>query len=554
MEKLIKVNFRNIKTLEFPKGTELSEVAKSFSDNFDYPILVAKVDNDIMELTDSLNKKCKIDFYDRSMGPGNSIYGRSLQFLVVAGVKRLFGDEVEVIIEHSIDKGFYCEIHGIDIDKNSIKELTKEMKKLVSEDLIFTKLSVSRLEAIKFFKKKGQLDKAKVLKYISNTYINLYRLGDLYDYYYGQMAYSTKSINEFKLTYIKDNGFVVSYPDVYNPELTSDYNHHEMLFESYLEYTKWGRSLNINNAADLNELISVGKYEELIRIAEAYYNRQLAYIADKVYDDYKDIKLILIAGPSSSGKTTTSKKLETYLATKGLKTHPISTDDYFISRKKTPLDKDGNPDFETIKAVDVELFNQHLLKLINGEKVLLPEYNFLTGEREYRKKEVQLKENDIIIIEGIHALNEDLTMTVEKKHKLKIYISPLTQLNIDNHNRIHTSDTRKLRRIIRDSKHRGYNAAETLNSWRKVREGEEKWIFPYQDSADYIINSSLIYELGVLKTYVEPLLFSVPETDKQYPEALRLINFLRNFLPVPSDAVPSDSILREFIGGSCFYE
>lgn len=554
MEKLIKVNFRGIETKEFPKGTKLVEVAKSFEQYFNYPILIARVDNEMVELSDELHKRCKIDFYDRSMGPGNSIYARSLQFLLVAAVKRLFGSEVEVVIEHSIDKGFYCEILGVDIDKAKIKELTNTMDEISKEGLIYTKLSVSRLEAIKFFNKKKQYDKGKVLKYISNTYINLYRLGELYDYYYGPLAYSTDTINEYKLTYIKDNGFVVNYPDIYNPEITKDYHHYEMLFDAFLEYTKWGRILNINNAADLNELISKGKSEELIRISEAYYNRQLAYIADQIHEKHKDIKVILIAGPSSSGKTTTSKKLQTYLATKGLITHPISTDDYFICRKKTPLDKDGNPDFESIKAVDVELFNQQMLKLIAGEKVLLPEYNFLTGEREYKNKYVELKENDLIIVEGIHALNEDLTTTIDKKHKLKIYIAPLTQLNIDNHNRIHTSDTRKLRRIIRDNKHRGYNATDTLNSWKKVREGEEIWIYPFQDSADYIINSSLIYELGVLKTYVEPLLFSVLETDEQYPEAIRLINFLRNFLPIPSDAVPTDSVLREFIGGSCFYE
>ncbi len=554
MERMVKVNYQDLETKEFLSGTTLYEISKSFQRNFNFPILIAKVDNELMELSEVINKKCDVSFYDRSSSIGNSIYGRSLQFLVVVAAKRLLGNDAEVVIEHSIDKGFYCEIHGVSIDKPTIKSLEKEMKQLVKEDLHFTKISVSRIEAINFFKKKKQIDKAKVLKYISNTYINLYRLDEYYDYYYGDLAYSTSQIDEFKLTYIKGNGFVVSYPDIYTPFATIDYVHHHMLFDSYLDYTKWGRNLGINNAADLNEKISTGDYDKLIHIAEAHYNSQIADLADTIYEKRKQLKVILIAGPTSSGKTTTSKKLETYLASRGLRTYPISTDDYFVNRKYTPRDKDGNYDFETIKAVDVELFNQHLLKLIDGEKVLIPEYNFMTGEREYKKKYIQLKENDIIIIEGIHALNEDLTQAIDRRNKFKVYISPLTQLNIDNHNRIHTSDTRKIRRIVRDNKYRGYSAADTLNTWKKIREGEEKWVFPFQDEADYIINSALIYELGVLKTYVEPLLFSVKEDDPMYSEAIRLINFLRNFLPIPSDEVPKDSILREFIGGSCYHE
>ena len=554
MERMVKVNYKDLEVKEFISGVSLYEVSKSFQRYYNFPILIAKVNNELSELSETITKKCDIDFYDRSSSVGNSIYGRSLQFLVVVAAKRLFGNDVEVVIEHSIDKGFYCEIHGTSIDKPSIRSLEKEMKKLVAENLNFTKISVSRIEAINFFRKKKQIDKAKVLKYISNTYINLYRLDEYYDYYYGDLAYSTSQIDEFKLTYIRDNGFVVSYPDIYTPFATIDYVHHAKLFDSYLDYTKWGRALEINNAADLNEKVSTGNYGNLIRIAEAHYNNQLSNLADIIYQKRKQLKVILIAGPSSSGKTTTSKKLETYLASKGLRTHPISTDDYFIDRKYTPRDQDGNYDFESIKAVDVELFNRHLLKLIDGDKVLLPEYNFMTGEREYKKKYVQLKENDIIIIEGIHALNEDLTQAIERKNKFKVYISPLTQLNIDNHNRIHTSDTRKIRRIVRDNKYRGYSAADTLNAWKKVREGEEKWIFPFQDEADYIINSSLIYELGVLTTYVAPLLFSVKDDEPMYSDAISLINFLRNFLPIPSDEVPKDSILREFIGGSCYNE
>ncbi len=554
MERMIKVNFRGLETKEFPSGTTLLEISKSFKHHFTFPIVIGKVNNDVTELCEEIRRSCDVDFYDRSHPTGNSIYGRSLQFLLVVAVKHLFGNKVELMIEHSIDKGFYCEIVGADINKNDVANIYDEMRKITDEDLVYTKLSVSRLEAIEFFRKRGQIDKAKVLRYISNTYINLYRLDNVYDYFYGEMAYSTGAIDEYRLTYIRDNGFVVSFPDVYGPHGTLDYVHHEMLFNAFLEYTNWGRSLGICNAAELNEVVTTGKYNDLIRVSEAYYNRQLASIADDVYDLKDRLKIILIAGPSSSGKTTTSKKLEIYLRSKGLHTHPISIDDYFINRRDMVKDENGEYDFESIKAVDIELFNQHLLKLMDGERVLLPEFNFATGEREYKKKWLQLGENDIIIIEGLHALNEDLTMSIERKNKYKIYISPLTQLNIDNHNRIHTSDTRRLRRIVRDNKFRGYNASDTLSMWKKIREGEEKWIFPYQDDADFIVNSALVYELGVLKTYAEPLLFSVTEDDPNYAEALRLINFLRNFLPIPSDGVPQDSILREFIGGGCFNE
>ncbi len=552
--KMVKVNYRGIETKEFLEDTSLLEISDSFKKYYNYPILVAKVDNDITGLAEPVTKKSDIDFYDRSSVIGNTIYARSAQFILIVAVKQVLGEGAEVIVEHSIDKGVYCEIKNCDIDKPVLRKIESKMHEIVAEDLKFTKVSVSRIDAIKYFRKKKRMDKVNVLKYISNTYVNLYRLDDVYDYFYGELAYSTKAIDDFKLTYIKDNGFVLSCPDIYNPECTLDYKHHKMLFDTFLDYTKWGRILKISNAADLNEVVSTGKYGDLIRISEAYYNGQLSEIADRVYDNKKNIKIILIAGPSSSGKTTTSKKLEIYLKSKGLRTHQISIDDYFINRDKTPLDEQGERDLESLRAVDIDLLNRHLIKLFDGEKVLLPEYNFMTGEREYRKKWLQMDEDDIIIIEGLHALNEDLTISIPRRNKFKIYISPLTQLNIDNHNHIHTSDTRKLRRIIRDNKFRNYNAADTLKMWEKISYGEERYIFPFQDDADMIINSALVYELGVLKTYAEPLLFSVSENDPVYPEALRLINFLRNFLPIPSEEVPDDSVLREFIGNSCFYE
>jgi uridine kinase len=552
MPRTIKVNYKNLETKEFLTGTSLKKISESFSKYYNYPILIGKVDNNMTELNEPITRSCSIDFYDRSSGVGNSIYGRTAQFLLIVAIKKILGNDTEVIIENSIDKGFYAKITNENINKTIIKKIEEKMKEISKTDYIINKVSVSRFDAIKFFKKKKQEDKVKVLKYISNSYINLYRIDDIYDYFYGDLAYSTGQIDDFKLTYIKGEGFVLSYPDTYNPECTLDYVHHEKLFNSFDNFAKWCQTIGISNAADLNEIISQGKYNELIRLSETYYNNQLSNIAEKIYNNKNNVRLVLIAGPSSSGKTTTSKKLEVYLQSKGIKTHQISIDDYFYNRDKTPRLPNGELDTESLNAVDVTLFNKHLTKLLEGETVELPEYNFLLGKREYNGKKLKIGKDDMIIIEGLHGLNDDLTLSIERKNKYKIYISALTQLNVDNHNRIHTSDTRKLRRIIRDNKYRSYNSSTTLKMWKTIREGEEKFIFPYQDDADVIVNSALVYEMGILKTYAEPLLFSVEETDENYPEALRLINLLRNILPIPSDDVPKDSVLREFIGGSCF--
>lgn len=552
MEDIVTLVYDGHITKDVEENARVIDVISSFKKYYNYDILAARLDNEILELGDKITKSGNITFYDRSSKIGNDIYSRSLQFMLVLAVKRVLGKNSEVVIEHSIDKGIYCEIAKGKFDKPILSKIEEEMHNIVDEDLIFTKLSVSRIDAIDFFRRKNMFDKANVLKYISNTYVNLYRLDNIYDYFYGEMAFSTKSINDFKLTFIKDNGFVLSFPSLYNPECTLDYKHHNMVFNAFLDYTRWGKIINIENAADINKIIARGEYEKLIHLAEAYYNNQLALAAERINENRRNIKMVLIAGPSSAGKTTTSRKLEVYLRSKGINTYAISVDDYFFNRTDTPKLPNGELDLESLRAVDVELFNKDLTKLLDGERVLVPQYNFISGQREYRDKWVELKKDDVLIIEGLHCLNEDLTISVERRNKFKIYISPLTQLNIDNHNRIPTSDTRKLRRIVRDNKHRGYSASETLKQWDKIRDGEEKYIFPYQNDADMVINSALLYELSVLKVYAEPLLFSVEETDEMYPEALRLINFLRNLLSIPSDTVPVDSVLREFIGGSCF--
>lgn len=325
-----------------------------------------------------------------------------------------------------------------------------------------------------------------------------------------------------------------------------------MVYDAFNGHTSWASKIGISNASHLNKIVSLGNYNDAIRLAELHYEGQLTRISDMIYENKNNIKIVLLAGPSSSGKTTTAKKLGISLRSIGFKTHYVSIDDYFLEKEQTPKDENGEYDFESIDAIDLELFNKHLVKLLAGEKVLMPEYNFITGKKEYKKRFLQLEENDILIIEGLHALNDQLTSSIKRKNKFKIFICPYTQINIDNHNYVHTSDTRKLRRIVRDSKTRGKSAADTLKMWKKIRAGEKKYIFPFQRDIDSIINSAMVYEIGVLKTYVEPLLFSVDEKDEMYPEAIRLINLLRNFLPIPSDDIPRDSVLREFIGKSGF--
>ena len=552
MARLIKVNFRGIETKEFLQGTTLEEISDSFKKYYNYPILTGKINNHMTELTHEVETNCDIDFLDRSSEEGQRVNAYSLQFLLILAAKKILGYEADVQIENSLDNGVYCEITGASIDKSILKKIEDKMKEIINLDLKYTKVSVSRMDAIEFFKRKKRPDKVNMLKYISNSFVNLYRLDDVYDYFFSELAQSTNDLSDFKLTHIKNNGFVLSYPTTSNPEKTLNYIHKQMVHNTFYNYTAWARKVGISNASDLNKIVSLGKYNDVIRLAETHYEGQLAIIAQQIYENKENIKLVLLAGPSSSGKTTTAKKLGIYLQSKGFKTNYISIDDYFKELEETPKDENGDYDFETIDALDLELFNKHLVKLLAGEKVLMPEYNFVSGKKEYKKRYLQLEENEILIIEGLHGLNDRLTSSIKRKNKYKVFICPYTQINIDNHNYVHTSDTRKLRRIVRDNKTRGKSTSDTLKMWKKIHAGEKKNIFPFQSDIDAIINSALVYEIGVLKTYVEPLLFSVDEKDEMYPEAIRLINLLRNFLPIPSDDIPRDSVLREFIGKSGF--
>ena len=430
MAKLIKVNYKGQEIKEFLQGTTLEEISDSFKKYYNYPILIGKINNHLTELNHVVESNCTIDFIDRSSNLGTAVNAYSLQFLMILATKKVLGYETEVVIENSLDNGAYCEIHGASLDKPILKKIEDKMKEIVSLDLKYTKVSVARLDAIEFYKRKKRMDKVNMLKYISNSFVNLYRLDDVYDYFFTEMAPSTKALSDFKLTYIKKNGFVISYPSVNNPEQTLDYIHKPMVYKTFYDYTKWARTIGISNASDLNQIVSLGKYNDAIRLAETHYEGQLALIAETIYQNRESIKLVLLAGPSSSGKTTTAKKLGIYLQSKGFQTNYISIDDYFKEKDETPKDESGEYDFESIDALDLDLFNKHLVKLLKGEKVLMPEYNFVLGKKEYKKRYLQLEENDILIIEGLHGLNDKLTSAVKRKNKFKISIAPSTFLAI----------------------------------------------------------------------------------------------------------------------------
>ena len=548
----IKVKYKDIYIENIVPGTTLYEISKCAEKDFTFPIVGARVNNQSVDLNTTVLNNCEVEFFDRSSNEGNRIYGRTLEFLVIVAAKDFLGNKTDVSINYSLDNGIYCEVTGRKITEKELEIFEEALKALVKAKLPITKSKVSRMDAIKYFESKKQFDKVKNLNYNSNSTVDLYRLADVYDYFFGPLAYDTSQISRFKINYLGNNSFVISYPSVKSPALVTKYNHHEKIFETYKQYQKWGKLINIDMVADLNELGSKGAYGDAIRLFETHYENQLSNLAEKIYQKHKEIKLVLLSGPSSSGKTTTTKKLALYLRAKGLKPHQISLDDYYMDRKNTPKDANGDYDFASIKATDVSLFNDHLKKLLRGEKVNIPTYDFIQGKKVYNDNYLQLGNDDILLIEGIHTLNDALTKTIDRKNKYKVFITPIIQLKIDNHNRIRTTDLRKIRRIVRDSRYRGWSAEETLKIWHNVDKEAYQNIYPYEDDADYVINSSLSYEIGVLRIYAEPLLYAINRDSEVYDEAIRLINLLRQFLPISSEEVPKDSILREFIGEGVF--
>ena len=540
----------NGKECEYSKDITLQEIYMEHQVEFRYPIIIARVNGRLKELSSTLTEDCEVEFLDLTSSEGNRVHINGLVFMLVYCVNKLYGNGAKILVQHSLDKGLFIKT-SFKLTEVKLDNIETLMKEVIKKDMPITKLTIDRLEAMNYFNEIGDETKAGVMKYNTDNYITLYRLGNSYDYFYGLMAPSTGKLKDFALTYINDHGFVLRFPTVYVNDKIKKYQHHPNMFKVFEEYRGWADLIGVRNSVDLNRIVSTGKISDLIKMDEAVQTHRLLSIAKEIFDNKKRIKIVLLAGPSSSGKTTTSRKLCLYLNILGFHPVTVEMDDYFVDREKTPKDENGNYDFECLEALDLKLFDKQMQELLDGKKVTLPKYNFALGKSE-KGKEMQLAENDIIIIEGIHSLDTNILTSISREKKYKIYISPLTELNMDDHNRISTTDNRLLRRIIRDNRTRNYKVEDTLAQWPSVRAGEEKYIFPYQDESDATINSAAIYEIGVLKTYVEPLLYSVDPESPQYEEAKRLINFLRLFLPIPSESIPEDAVIREFIGGSYF--
>ncbi len=537
----------------YNEGDSLATIAKDFADKYEHDIVLAFRDGKLCELFKKITSDCEVSFITTAQTPGIEAYRRSATLLMLKAFYDIAGSKnVEnVRIDYSVSKGYYCTVEGnVELNETLLDAVEARMKELVLEDTPIFKRSVNVDSARELFKRHKMYDKEKLFKFRRASRVNIYNLKGFEDYFYGYMVPSTGHIKNFKL-YLYDEGFVLQLPVKEAPEVVPPFEPQQKLFNVLKESSRWCQMSEINTVGDLNQEISKGNINDIILVQEALQEKKIAEIATQIVNAGNK-KFIMIAGPSSSGKTSFSYRLSIQLKANGLRPHPIAVDDYFVDRKHTPRDEFGNYNFEVLEALDVELFNKHMTQLANGEEVELPTYNFKTGEREYKGNKLKLGKDDILVIEGIHCLNDKLSYSLSKENKFKIYISALTQLNIDEHNRIPTTDGRLLRRMVRDARTRGTGAAETISRWQSVRNGEESYIFPFQEEADVMFNSAMIYELSALKTYAEPLLFGIAKDAPEYIEAKRLLKFLDYFLGISSENIPHNSLVREFVGGSCF--
>lgn len=526
------------------------EVAQAYPERFDGPIMLASFENKIRELSKSIGKSGTLSFETATGKDGKRVYRRSVTFLMEKAVANLWGTQkAQVRVYYSLGQGYYCELEQVDNTKENFALLKTEMKRLVEENLAIRKESMKTDYAEAHFTEQGMEQKARLLHYRRSSRTNIYNLDGLLDYFYGYMAYSTGELKTFDvLPY--GQGFVLLFPNK-NMSQVEPLETSEKLHETLQSSKKWSQMLSVGTIGALNDLIAKGRAEELILTQEALMEDEIGDLAGEIVRSGNK-KFIMIAGPSSSGKTTFSNRLSMQLSAKGVRPHPIALDDYYVDRDRCPKDENGEYDFECLEAIDVAKFNEDMCALMRGEEVAMPSFNFKTGKREYRGNTLKLSDRDVLVIEGIHGLNHKLSASLPDESKFRIYISALTQLNIDEHNPLPTTDGRLLRRIVRDARTRNTTARETIAMWDSVRRGEEKYIFPYQDGADVMFNSALVYELAVLKIYAEPLLFQIPKDCKEYTEAKRLLKFLDYFLPMPTEAIGKNSLMREFIGGSCF--
>ena len=531
----------------------LKELADKAQPEFRDKIVLARVNGKLCELWKKVYPDSEIEYITTAQSDGLLTYKRSATLIMLKAIYDVYGhtDIERVKVEFSLSKGYYCTVKGnVPVNDEFICRVKARMREIVDGDMPIMKHTIPKDEAVRHFGNHGMYDKEKLFRYRKSSTVNVYRLDGFEDYYYGYMVPSSGYIQHYEL-FLYDKGFVIQFPTVENTKDIPEFAPQNKLFKVLDESTEWCRMLGVETVGDLNETIVSGNIKELILVQEALQEKKLADIAQRISEDPSK-KFIMIAGPSSSGKTTTSYRLAIQLRAHGMKPHQISLDNYFVDREFTPKDENGDYNFECLEALDIEQFNKDMTALLNGERVELPSFNFKLGKREYNGDYKELGPSDVLVIEGIHGLNDRLSYSLPKESKFKIYLSALTQLNIDEHNRIPTTDGRLIRRIVRDARTRGTSAKKTIAMWPSVRKGEEENIFPFQEEADVMFNSALIYELALLKQYAEPLLFGIGRDEPEYPEANRLIKFLDYFLGIPNDFIPINSIAREFIGGSCF--
>lgn len=539
-------------TLNIKDGTTYLELAKNFQKKYDHDIVLVLENNKMRELFRKVKDGAAVIFLTTGQIDGYNTYRRSATLLLLKAIYDVEGmDAVRGMkVEFSAGEGYYVSSRKMPVNEETLARIEKRMKELVSQNLPIEKRSIPVEEAIEHFTRHGMTDKARLFRFRRSSSVNVYLLDGFEDYYYGYMVPSTGYLKYFKLIPY-DEGFVLEFPPRKTPETFGPFREQPKVFQTLKNSTKWGEILNVGTVGALNEQISEGNVGNIILAQEAIMEKGLGDIAAEIASR-PDKKLIMIAGPSSSGKTTFSHRLSIQLMAHGLKPHPIAVDNYFVERVNTPKDENGQYNFECLEAMDIELFNQQMSALLRGEKVFMPTFNFITGMKEYKGNSLKLGPEDVLVIEGIHCLNDALSYSLPAENKFKIYVSALTQMNIDEHNRIPTTDGRLIRRMVRDARTRGASAQKTISMWPSVRRGEDENIFPYQESADVVFNSALIYELAVLKQYAEPLLFGIRPEDSEYLEAKRLLKFLNYFQGIDSNLIPGNSILREFIGGSFF--
>lgn len=537
---------------KWPEGTIYADIAGEYKDRLKGEAALVLENNSIRELTRELKEGAEVSFIDMSRSSGHKAYVRTAILLMVKAIDDVCDHDKskQVKVEFAISNGYYISPRGVKIDQAFIDEVSARMKELAGLDLPISKSSVPTDEARALFAENGMMDKNRLFRYRRGSTVNVYDLDGYKDYYYGYMLPSTGFIKNFELLPY-DEGMVLVLPDTAAPDKIKSWEERKKLYKALKMADQWGSMMGIDCVGDLNDRICQGDLDEIILVQEALQERRIAEIAKEIADR-KNVKFVMIAGPSSSGKTTFSHRLSIELASFGFKPHPIGVDDYFKNREDTPKDENGEYNFECLEAIDIDGFNRDMVDLLNGKTVELPTFNFKTGKREYKGNFKTLGPDDILVIEGIHGLNDKMSHALPTESKYKIYISALTSLNIDEHNRIPTTDGRLIRRMVRDARTRGLSAQQTIKMWPSVRRGEEENIFPFQESADATFNSALIYELAVLKQFAEPLLYSVPADSTEYLEAKRLLKFFEYFLGISSERLPFNSIAREFVGGSCF--